>query len=133
MTEQPGVVAGLVRAIGRAEHLLRSDVKGATAAVLRVVPSDPARMARIVALYAPAVPSTPAVEARRITRELTFYPAGGATPTLAGIDVRRFVLGGGGGATSSPPWLMLLACALGLGIALLAVLAETRAFAGESG
>ena len=136
--KEPGVVSGLVRAIARAERLLHSDVAASIAAVLRVVPSDPARMARLVGIYAAAVPAQPAVDAARITRELKFYPAGGATPSLAGVDVGRFVLGGAGGSGASgggspSRWLIALACALAFGAAALAVLSETRASGGETG
>jgi NitT/TauT family transport system substrate-binding protein len=90
--KEPRVVASMVRAIARAEALVHSDQDAATDAILRAVRKfDRAHVAKLVALYAPAVPATPAVSAAKITRELAFYPSGGPAPDLSKIDLAPFV------------------------------------------
>ena len=88
----PAVVRALVAAIAHGEALVHANAGAATDAVLRALPSrDRAHVERLVALYAPAVPTTPRVTTRAIVKELAFYPDGAQPPDLRGIELDRFV------------------------------------------
>ncbi len=90
--KEPRIVASMVHAIARAEVLVHTDPNAAIDAVLHAVRKfDRAHVAKLVSLYAPAVPATPDVSAEKITRELAFYPSGDPAPDLSKIDLARFI------------------------------------------
>jgi ABC-type nitrate/sulfonate/bicarbonate transport system substrate-binding protein len=133
----PVEARGLVHALAEAEHLVRFDRKAATAAVLRALPQlDAKRVSRLVAIYEPAVPATPHVEARLIEREARFYPVGRDRLDLTGIDLDGFVLSTGetfsagpsGGHSGGSPRLSAAALFgfLALAIALLFAIKDQR-------
>jgi ABC-type nitrate/sulfonate/bicarbonate transport system substrate-binding protein len=108
-TARAADVQALVRGIAKAEHVIHFEPGAATQAILRAVPSvTPPHAARLVALYARAVPATPHVEAQLITRESAFYPVGADVLNLKGVDLQSYVLAsqpavaGGGTRTSAP-------------------------------
>jgi NitT/TauT family transport system substrate-binding protein len=86
-------VEKLVRAIYRAQQLVRTDLDQAVAALADsgVQGVDPELIGRIVEIYAPALPLTPAVSGEGILRQLRAYPAHREKPDLAGIDVSLYV------------------------------------------
>lgn len=89
---QPRAARALVAALARGEALIHSDARAAADAVIRALPSrDRAHVERLIALYAPAVPVTPAVSKKAIVREISFYPLGKPPPDLKGIDLGQFV------------------------------------------
>ncbi|MGD0524627.1 MAG: ABC transporter substrate-binding protein [Polyangiaceae bacterium] len=86
------LVASLVRAIARAEALVRADPEATVAAVLRALPSlDPRHVRTLVGLYRPAVPSDPHVRADAIPEALALFPASRSPPSLEGIALADFV------------------------------------------
>jgi ABC-type nitrate/sulfonate/bicarbonate transport system substrate-binding protein len=90
--KRPDVVRRLVHAIARAEELVHRDLGATRAAIGRALPDRaPALIERVVALYQPAVPSTPAVSADGVRAALAFYPASKRAPDLAGVDVGAYV------------------------------------------
>ena len=89
---EPRTVAAMVHAIARAESLVHADAVAATDAILRSVTRyDRTHVAKLVELYAAAVPKSPDVSATKIARELAFFPSMGAAPDLSRIDLDRFV------------------------------------------
>jgi NitT/TauT family transport system substrate-binding protein len=89
---QPRVVEKLVAAIARAEALVREQPERAVEAVLKAQPeAKPSLVKKIVELYRPAMPPTPAVSAKELPRALSLYPAGKIPPALP-PDLDRFVL-----------------------------------------
>jgi NitT/TauT family transport system substrate-binding protein len=126
----PRLVAGLVRAIARAERLVQRDAGATEDAVLRALPSrDRAHVSVLVSLYGPAVPASPEVSSRKITRELAFYPDGQSPPDLAGKDLERFVYAdpdarARGNERSLSRTVSFLAGVVALLVALVAVLGE---------
>jgi len=133
---EPRVVASMVHAIARAEALVHADPNAATDAVLHAIRKfDRAHVAKLVELYAPAVPATPAVSAEKITRELAFYPSGDPAPDLSKIDLAPFVYrvtaapaGPHGGST----FALTLVVALALLVAGATVFADQRDSARKS-
>ncbi|HEY2513382.1 MAG TPA: ABC transporter substrate-binding protein [Polyangiaceae bacterium] len=90
---EPAAAAALVRAIGRAEALVRANPKAAAIALERALPqTKPGRLERIAEIYRHAVPRTPAIDPKRIPRELEFFPAGVTPPDLAKVNLASFVL-----------------------------------------
>jgi ABC-type nitrate/sulfonate/bicarbonate transport system substrate-binding protein len=75
--KEPGRLAALSRAVGKAERLLRNDRGAAEAAVLRALPGTDRRLlSYLISLYAPAIPPSPHVEPRLIAREQQFFLTG---------------------------------------------------------
>jgi NitT/TauT family transport system substrate-binding protein len=90
--EKPDVVRRLVRAIARAERLVRSDAEATVRAILTAQPGADEKLVRkLVELYRPAIPPTPAVSADGLRTALTLYPAGKVPPTLPAA-LERYVL-----------------------------------------
>jgi NitT/TauT family transport system substrate-binding protein len=89
---QPELVRKLVRAIGRAETLVRTDPEAAMRAVDKAQPGIAPRLLRkIVEIYRPAMPATPAVTADGLRAALALFPAGKVPPVLP-ADLDAFVL-----------------------------------------
>jgi ABC-type nitrate/sulfonate/bicarbonate transport system substrate-binding protein len=77
------VAARLVRAIARAEALVRKDLEATVRAVLRTpAATDERRLRAIVKIYRPAIPATPAVSQDGIRQALGYYPTGKVPPAL---------------------------------------------------
>jgi ABC-type nitrate/sulfonate/bicarbonate transport system substrate-binding protein len=90
--KQPALVRKLVRAIARAEALVHKSTSQAVAAAQKAQPqAKPALLRKIVELYAPAIPATPAVSAAGVRAAVALFPAG-KTPPVLPPDVERFVL-----------------------------------------
>jgi NitT/TauT family transport system substrate-binding protein len=90
--EKPDLVKRLVRAIARAEKLIHADAEASVRAVLKALPgSDEKAVRKIVEIYRPAIPATPAVTVDGLKSALALYPAGKVPPTLP-ADLDRFVL-----------------------------------------
>jgi ABC-type nitrate/sulfonate/bicarbonate transport system substrate-binding protein len=87
----------LIRGIARAQTLIRTDRAAALKALLKAVPGDRALTAKLLELYTPAIPETPAVSVEGLRRALTLYPASKRPPDLSGVDFQKLVL------TSTPP------------------------------
>jgi ABC-type nitrate/sulfonate/bicarbonate transport system substrate-binding protein len=86
------LVASLVRAIARAETLVRTDPDATVAAVLHALPSlEPRHVRTLVGLYRPAVPADPHVRADGIPEALALFPASRSPPSLEGIALADFV------------------------------------------
>jgi ABC-type nitrate/sulfonate/bicarbonate transport system substrate-binding protein len=91
--QNPKLVSALCRAIARAERLIHSDARASADAVMRALPqSSRKHVEAIVGIYAPAVPATPEVSADALLPALALYPATKRPPSLAGIDLARYVL-----------------------------------------
>ncbi len=88
----PATAAAMVRAIAKAQALVHSDPSGASAALVRELPSlEPRHVRTLVDLYAPAIPLTPAVRADGFAAALLFFPSGRPAPSLDGIDTAAYV------------------------------------------
>jgi ABC-type nitrate/sulfonate/bicarbonate transport system substrate-binding protein len=138
-TEHPDDVEALLRGIAKAEHLVHADLPSATKAVqAALTQQDPLIIARGVAVYAPAVPSSPRVEPALFEREASFYPAGGA-PLVLPAQLAPFIYVPRAPLPVEPdepppgrerphgPAVMLLAALLaGLALAIAFVVAEER-------
>jgi ABC-type nitrate/sulfonate/bicarbonate transport system substrate-binding protein len=121
----PANVAAITRALARAERLVHADHAATVAAVLRVFPSmDPKKVARIVGIYAPAVPATPRVTVLGLRPALALFPATKKAPDLDGIDLSEYVAprfadeAAGGAARPWRSWLAGISGALVLLLAL---------------
>jgi NitT/TauT family transport system substrate-binding protein len=89
---QPALVKKLVHAIARAESLVRDDPDAAVRAIDKALPGfDAKRLRKIVELYRPAMPRTPAVTVEGLRTSLTYYPAGKVPPELP-RDLDPFVI-----------------------------------------
>ncbi len=89
---KPDLVQRLVRAIARAEKLIRSDGEATVRAVLKAQPQLDEKLARkVVEIYRAAIPPTPAVTVEGLRTALALYPAGKVPPTLP-AELGRFVL-----------------------------------------
>lgn len=89
---RPEVVRKLVRAVARAEALVRRDPAAALAATLKVQPEmKPSLVGKLIEIYRPAVPTTPAVSVAGLRGALALFPAGKVPPTLP-PDLDRYVL-----------------------------------------
>lgn len=92
--QKPEVVRRLVRAIARAEKLIRSDADASVRAVLAAVPGLDAKLVRrIVEIYRPAIPPTPAVTVDGLRAALALYPGGKVPPALP-AELGAYVLPG---------------------------------------
>ena len=90
--KQPGLTRKLVRAIARALTLIHEHPDAAVAATLKAQPdAKPLLLSKLVELYRPAMPRTPAVTADGLRRALALYPAGKVPPKLP-RDLSRYVL-----------------------------------------
>jgi NitT/TauT family transport system substrate-binding protein len=90
--EKPDLVRRMVRAIAKAEKLVRSDVEATVRAVMKAQPGIEEKLVRrIVEIYRPAIPATPAVSAEALKGALSLYPSGKVAPTLP-ADLEKFVL-----------------------------------------
>ncbi len=88
----PKLVLGMTRAIYRAQKLVHASQAAAVDALAREFPSmSRARLEKIVSLYAPAIPDTPAVAADRIAPSLAVFPATRQPPDLSAIPLADFV------------------------------------------
>ena len=90
--KRPAIVRRLVHAIARAEELVHRDLFATRAAIARAVPGrPPAQIERVVALYQPAVPATPAVSAALLRGAVSFFPASKRAPDWSGVDFAAYV------------------------------------------
>ncbi|HEX9103227.1 MAG TPA: ABC transporter substrate-binding protein [Polyangia bacterium] len=90
--QRPALVRRVVHAIARAEALVHHDVAATRAAIARALPQRaPALIERVVALYQPAVPATPAVCAADLRAAVAFFPASKRAPDLTGVDFAAYV------------------------------------------
>lgn len=84
--------AAMVRAIARAETILRTAPEEASAALMQLFPGrDKAETDTIVRLYNHAIPTTPQVRADALAPAAVFFPEGQEKPKLEGIDLATFV------------------------------------------
>src|SRR5262249_51169057 len=94
-TQRP-TVDKLIDAIARAEKLIRTDRRGALAALFQAVPpkddTDRALAAKLLDLYAAAIPEDPAVSVEGLRRAFDLYPASKRRPDLSAIDWNQLVL-----------------------------------------
>ncbi|MCW8845340.1 MAG: ABC transporter substrate-binding protein [Gammaproteobacteria bacterium] len=83
--EHPDILLRLTRAIYKAQQLIHTDQGAAREAILAsgIEMEFPAGLETIVALYAPAVPDTPAVSIAGAQRELELFPAKHKAPELS--------------------------------------------------
>jgi ABC-type nitrate/sulfonate/bicarbonate transport system substrate-binding protein len=89
---EPARVRKLVRAIARALKLIREQPDAALAATLKAQPeAKPALVRRLVEIYRPAMPKTPAVSVEGLRAALALFPAGKVPPTLP-PDLAPYVL-----------------------------------------
>ncbi|MEM9488526.1 MAG: ABC transporter substrate-binding protein [Myxococcota bacterium] len=92
LRRQPAMVRALVRAIARAQQLAHSDVAAATRAVGADLPDKPpAEIARITALYAPALPHTPRPSLDAMVRTMPLFPIMGAAPPAKAAALAPYV------------------------------------------
>jgi ABC-type nitrate/sulfonate/bicarbonate transport system substrate-binding protein len=85
-------VSALVRALTAAAQLIHRNQPAAVAAILREMPERKRPMVeRIVALYEPAIPTTPQVSAQGIRGALALFPSSRTAPDLAGIDLDAYI------------------------------------------
>jgi ABC-type nitrate/sulfonate/bicarbonate transport system substrate-binding protein len=133
---RPALVASLVRGLRRGADLVRRDPAKAVAAVLRAVPgTDAAHVARLVELYAKALPASPRPSVDALAREIAFTPANSGVPNVDAKELARFVdprfadmprPSGGHVVHFEAKLAVALAGAVGLLAAALAVLLESR-------
>ncbi|MEJ7598841.1 MAG: ABC transporter substrate-binding protein [Kofleriaceae bacterium] len=84
-------VAKLVAAIAEAQRLIHERPDQAVVAILRAFPDmNRAHVAKLVEIYAPAVPKTPAVSAAGFAKALALHPAHHTAPKLD-ADLRDYV------------------------------------------
>ncbi len=92
LAAQPGAVEALVRAIARAETLVRTDAAATEDAVMRALPSLDRRHVRtLLGLYRAAVPAVPDVSVEGLAPALALFPASRRAPSLDGIPLAEFV------------------------------------------
>jgi ABC-type nitrate/sulfonate/bicarbonate transport system substrate-binding protein len=90
--EHKETVQALVRAIARAQQLIHRDQRAAVQAILHEFPDmDERHVAKVVSIYAPAIPRTPRVSADGFLAALDLFPASRKRPDLAGINLTEFV------------------------------------------
>jgi NitT/TauT family transport system substrate-binding protein len=90
--EHAPAVLAMTRAIARAERLVHTDRTAAVAAILKVFPTmNPTKVARIVEIYAPAVPESPRVTVEGIRPALALFPATKKAPDLDGVELAAYV------------------------------------------
>ncbi len=86
------LVAGMTRAIARAERLVHSDPAAVVAALAAEFPKMNRRhIETIVSLYAPAIPDTPVVSVDGLLPALALFPASQTAPDLTGIDLAPYI------------------------------------------
>jgi ABC-type nitrate/sulfonate/bicarbonate transport system substrate-binding protein len=89
---KPLIVRRLVNAIARAEELVHRDAAATQAAIARALPDRaPALIERVVSLYRPAVPRTPAVTVEGVRAAVVFFPASKRAPDLSRVDFAEYV------------------------------------------
>ena len=93
MRDKPQIVAAITRAIARAQTLIQSDTRATVDAVLAsgLAHASREQLKTIAAIYAPAVPSTPAISVAGIVRDAGLYPAHPRAPDFKHIDVNEYV------------------------------------------
>jgi NitT/TauT family transport system substrate-binding protein len=89
----PALIGAVARAIARAQTLIHSDPKATVDAILSsgVAGSDRAQLTAIVAIYAAAVPETPAISLAGIERDANLYPAHPRAPDFARVRAADYV------------------------------------------
>jgi ABC-type nitrate/sulfonate/bicarbonate transport system substrate-binding protein len=88
----PSEVVALVRALAAAEQLIHRDQRASVEAILHEFPNrDRASVERIVAIYEPAIPTTPEVSIDGIRGALALFPSSRPPPDLSGIDLKVYV------------------------------------------
>jgi len=88
----PHEVAALVRAVASAEELIHRDQPAAVEAILHEFPTRDRRLVeRIVAIYEPAIPTTPVVSIEGIRGALALFPSSRTPPDLSSIDLKVYI------------------------------------------
>ncbi|MCH8223481.1 MAG: DUF4382 domain-containing protein [Chloroflexi bacterium] len=92
-SDEREVLVGVIRAVQRAQDLAHTDLAATVQAVLDSGIPDLERelVETIVNIYAPALPTSPAVSSEGILRSLELFPAHLEPPDLSGIDVDSYV------------------------------------------
>ena len=87
------IIAGMTRAVYRAQQLIHEDQQATIAAILasRVELQAPHALEVILGIYEPAIPQTPFVSDEGVLRELELFPDNRPPPDLTGIDVADFI------------------------------------------
>jgi NitT/TauT family transport system substrate-binding protein len=93
MRDKPQTIAAITRAIARAQNLIHSDTKATVDAVLSsgLARANREQLETIAAIYAPAVPRTPAISAAGIVRDAGLYPAHPRAPDFTQIHVSDYI------------------------------------------
>ena len=91
--EHPDILVRVTRAVYQAQQLIHSDLQATRQAILAsgVELEFPEGLDTILALYAPAVPYTPAVSVEGARRELELYPAKHKAPELSDAELAAHV------------------------------------------
>ena len=86
-------MAKIIRAVQRAQDLVHSDIAATVQAILDsgIPDLDSELVATIVEIYAPAIPTSPAVTTAGVARAVELFPAHLEPPDLSGIDLDRYV------------------------------------------
>jgi len=90
---KPAIISGITRAIARAENFIQSDTKATVDAVLAsgLAHASREQLERIVTIYAPAVPKSPAVSATGVVHDAGLYPAHPRAPDFGRINVNDYI------------------------------------------
>jgi NitT/TauT family transport system substrate-binding protein len=93
MRDKPRIVSAITRAIARAENLIHSDTKATVDAVLAsgLTRASREQLETIAAIYAPAVPKTPAISAVGVVRDAGLYPAHPFAPDFRQVNVNDYI------------------------------------------
>jgi NitT/TauT family transport system substrate-binding protein len=91
--DKPELIAAVTRTVARALVLIHADQKAAVDAILAsgVAGTDRPRLEAIVAIYAGAVPQTPAISLAGIERDVSLYPAHPRAPDFGHAKAADFV------------------------------------------
>lgn len=108
-------VAALVRALAAAEQMIHHDRSGTVEALARAVPGrSRAMIERIVDIYQPAIPETPAVSVDGIRSALALFPSSRPAPDLSGVDFAKYIAHGFGERAWKLPIIASAAILLGI-------------------
>ncbi len=96
LREQRPLVDKVIAAIARAEKLVHQDRAAALTALLKAAPRENAEgralTAKLLDLYAAAIPDEPSVSVEGLKGALALYPASKRPPDLSHVDLAKHVL-----------------------------------------
>lgn len=94
----PDAIRKVTRAIANAQALIHRDRRAAVDALVKAGVDAPARshLEKIVELYEPAIPASPAVTAEKLERNTRLYPARSTMPDFSTIRAADFIFTGRG-------------------------------------